>query len=108
MDSIASDNGLVEREPGFGAVPRDELVYCVPVSSPGLLRRQTIENRRSCLIQVRQTQIVLGGRLLTSIAFAALHCRGLHAPASERTRSSTENATRSCQMANAARIRALT
>ena len=32
VNSIAGYNRLVEREPGFGAVPRDELVYCVSVS----------------------------------------------------------------------------
>lgn len=38
LNSIAGDNSLVEREPGFGAVPRDELVYCVSVSPLRLLR----------------------------------------------------------------------
>jgi len=43
----------------------------------------SIENRRFCLIEVWQVQAVLRGRLLSSIAFAAFHCRGLHAPANE-------------------------
>jgi hypothetical protein len=33
MDSIAGDNGFVERQSGFGTIPGDELVDGVPISA---------------------------------------------------------------------------
>ncbi len=45
------DDGFVKGQPGFGAVPGDELVYRVSVSSLGFLRGQAVENRRFCLIR---------------------------------------------------------
>jgi hypothetical protein len=80
MDSITGDNGLVERQSGFGAIPGDELVDGVPVPSLGFFRGQAIENRRSCLIEVWKAKRVLWGRLLGVGVFAAFHCWGLHAP----------------------------
>jgi hypothetical protein len=37
VNSIARDDGFVKRESRFGAVPSDELVYCVSVSPLGFL-----------------------------------------------------------------------
>jgi hypothetical protein len=39
VDSTVADDGFVEGKPGFGAVPGDELVYRVPVSSLGFSSR---------------------------------------------------------------------
>jgi hypothetical protein len=61
VNSIAGDNGLV---------------YGVPVASLGFLRGQAIENRRFCLIEVRQVQGVLRGRRTAFAAFGTFHQSG--------------------------------
>ena len=45
MNSVTSYDGLVEGQSGHRAVPRNELVYGVPVTSLGFLRGQAIEDR---------------------------------------------------------------
>jgi hypothetical protein len=53
----------------FGAVPSGEFVYRVPVPSPGFLRRHAADIHQFCLIEVRQIQTRLWGRLMTMEGF---------------------------------------
>lgn len=53
LGQVASHDGLVEGQSGLRAVPRNELVYRMPVASLRFLRRQAVEDRRSRLVKIR-------------------------------------------------------
>src|SRR5580658_1158011 len=55
----------------------------VPVPSLRFFRGQASEDRRFALVQVRQIQHVLRGRLTVAGVFAAFHELGPHVPAME-------------------------
>jgi hypothetical protein len=55
MDAITQNHCSVERQPGLGAIPFNELVHRVTVAALGIGRREGIEDGRLCLIEVRQS-----------------------------------------------------
>ena len=55
-DPIARDNGFVEGESRFGAVPVDEIANRVVIRSLGTRRCETVQNGRFGLLQIGEAE----------------------------------------------------
>src|SRR5262249_54373411 len=56
VDAISEDDGLAEREPRLRAVPLNEFLDRMPVSSLCVNRTEAVQNSRLRLVQVGQAQ----------------------------------------------------
>src|SRR6185437_2791659 len=57
MDSVARDNGLVERKPGLRAIPRNEFIDGVAIAALRFRRPQTGKHGCFDLLQIRKPEL---------------------------------------------------